>query len=139
MCAPRQRESWSGWPIRLVRPPSKLAPRRHCGDAFVRATWPVVSLTGSSIASSTGARHTRTSFALASSSVLGRTTRRRAEASPTRRLLLLSNSRDPAGNYLVHPQREIRAFLGDRVRTALFIPYAGVTSAGSGATWDAYA
>ena len=45
-----------------------------------------------------------------------------------RRLLLLSNSRDPAGNYLKHPQREIQSFLGTRRRTVLFIPYAAVTS-----------
>jgi dipeptidase E len=45
-----------------------------------------------------------------------------------RRLLLLSNSRDPAGNYLKHPQRQIRAFLGARVKTALLVPFAGVTT-----------
>src|SRR5829696_7522808 len=53
---------------------------------------------------------------------------------PRRSLLLLSNSRDPAGNFLVHPQREIRALLGERVRTVLFVPYASVT-----ASWDDYA
>lgn len=47
--------------------------------------------------------------------------------SPRRRLLLLSNSRDPEGHYLRHPQTEIRVFLGTDVRTVLFIPYAGVT------------
>ena len=44
----------------------------------------------------------------------------------SRRLLLLSNSRDPAGNYLAHPQRQIRAFLGARVETVLLIPFASV-------------
>ena len=44
-----------------------------------------------------------------------------------RRLLLLSNSRDAAGNYLVHPRAVIRDFLGARVGTALFVPFAGVT------------
>jgi dipeptidase E len=47
----------------------------------------------------------------------------------SRRLLLLSNSRDVAGNYLRHPRQEIRDFLGDRVRSVLFVPYAGVTVA----------
>ena len=51
----------------------------------------------------------------------------------SRRLLLLSNSSDPAGNYLVHPAAEIRALLGHR-RRLLFVPYAGVTIG-----WDAYA
>ena len=50
-----------------------------------------------------------------------------------RRLLLLSNSSDPAGNYLRHPAAEIRALLGDR-RRVLFVPYAAVTT-----PWDAYA
>ena len=50
-----------------------------------------------------------------------------------RQLLLLSNSSDPAGNYLVHPAAGIRALLGGR-RRVLFVPYAGVTIG-----WDAYA
>ena len=53
---------------------------------------------------------------------------------PTRRLLLLSNSRDPEGNFLEHPRQEIRELLGDRVRTVLFVPYASVTK-----PWDDYA
>jgi dipeptidase E len=53
---------------------------------------------------------------------------------PTRRLLLLSNSSDPAGNYLRHPAAAIRELLGDRVRTVLFVPYASVTL-----PWDDYA
>lgn len=48
---------------------------------------------------------------------------------PGKRLLLLSNSRDPAGNYLRHPQAEIRDFLGARVTSVLFVPFAGVTIA----------
>jgi dipeptidase E len=51
-----------------------------------------------------------------------------------RRLLLLSNSTDPAGSFLVHAQETIRDFLGPRVETVLFIPFAGVTI-----SWDAYA
>ena len=51
-----------------------------------------------------------------------------------RRLLLLSNSRDAAGNFLVHPRAEFRALLGDRVRTVTFVPYASVTK-----PWDDYA
>jgi dipeptidase E len=54
--------------------------------------------------------------------------------SPRRSLLLLSNSRDAAGNFLVHPERDVRALLGDRVRTVTFVPYAGVT-----VSWDDYA
>lgn len=49
------------------------------------------------------------------------------------RLLLLSNSRDASGRYLHHPRAAIRALLGDGIRTALFVPYAGVTI-----TWDDY-
>ena len=44
-----------------------------------------------------------------------------------RRLLLLSNSRDPAGNYLLHSRAVLRDFLGSRVASALFVPLAGVT------------
>ena len=53
---------------------------------------------------------------------------------PTRRLLLLSNSTDAAGNYLLHAREAIRALLGDAVETVLFVPFAGVTT-----PWDAYA
>jgi dipeptidase E len=51
----------------------------------------------------------------------------------TRRLLLLSNSKDPQGRYLVWPEAALRDFLGSRSLTILFIPYAGVT-----VDWDAY-
>lgn len=51
-----------------------------------------------------------------------------------RRLLLLSNSRDSHGRFLQHPQRQIKAFLGARVRSVLFVPFAGVSVA-----WDEYA
>jgi dipeptidase E len=44
-----------------------------------------------------------------------------------RRLLLLSSSRDSAGNYLLHSRAMLRDFLGSRVATALFVPFAGVT------------
>jgi dipeptidase E len=50
------------------------------------------------------------------------------------RLLLLSNSRNFGGGYLDHAESWIRAFLGDTVRRAAFVPYAGVTIA-----WDEYA
>ena len=46
----------------------------------------------------------------------------------TRRLLLLSNSRDAEGRFLHYPQRQIRAFLGARVRSVLFVPFAAVVS-----------
>lgn len=49
------------------------------------------------------------------------------------RLLLLSNSRDQAGRYLHHPREAMRALFGDAIRTALFVPYAGVTI-----SWDDY-
>jgi dipeptidase E len=52
---------------------------------------------------------------------------------PTRRLLLLSNSRDPAGNYLRHADEPMRAVLGG-ARSVLFVPYAAVT-----VPWDDYA
>jgi dipeptidase E len=45
----------------------------------------------------------------------------------TRRLLLLSSSRDANGVYLLHSANAIRALLGASVRRVLFIPYAGVT------------
>lgn len=47
-------------------------------------------------------------------------------ASLKRRLLLLSNSRDPAEGYLGHARDQIRGLLGDRIKTALFIPFASV-------------
>ena len=50
------------------------------------------------------------------------------------RLLLLSNSRNFGGGYLDHAEEWIRAFLGEQLRRALFIPYAGVT-----VSWDDYA
>ncbi|MDB4910704.1 MAG: Alpha-aspartyl dipeptidase Peptidase [Gemmatimonadetes bacterium] len=52
----------------------------------------------------------------------------------TRRLLLLSSSRDANGVYLLHSSSAIRSLLGESVRHVLFIPYAGVTIA-----HDAYA
>ncbi len=45
----------------------------------------------------------------------------------TRRLLLLSSSRDTAGVYLLHSASAIRERLGPSVGRVLFIPYAGVT------------
>ena len=45
----------------------------------------------------------------------------------TRRLLLLSSSRDANGVYLLHSASAIRSLLGDARRRVLFIPYAGVT------------
>lgn len=45
----------------------------------------------------------------------------------TRRLLLLSSSRDAAGVYLLHSARAIQSTLGPSVKRVLFIPYAGVT------------
>ena len=45
----------------------------------------------------------------------------------TRRLLLLSSSRDAAGVYLVHSSQLIRDTLVPRTKRVLFIPYAGVT------------
>jgi dipeptidase E len=50
-----------------------------------------------------------------------------------RRLLLLSNSRDAAGRYLVHARDALAAHLHG-VRELLFVPYAGVT-----VSWDDYA
>jgi dipeptidase E len=43
------------------------------------------------------------------------------------RLLLLSNSTNPGEEYLSWGQEEIKAFLGEKPVTALFIPYAAVT------------
>ena len=54
--------------------------------------------------------------------------------SSARRLLLLSNSRNPAGEFLVHPHHEIRALLGESVGRVLFVPFASVV-----AGWDHYA
>jgi dipeptidase E len=45
----------------------------------------------------------------------------------TRRLLLLSSSRDANGVYLLHSSTAIRSLLGPSVHSVLFIPYAGVT------------
>src|SRR6478672_10787715 len=45
----------------------------------------------------------------------------------TRRLLLLSSSRDAAGVYLLHSASAIREILRTSVERVLFIPYAGVT------------
>ena len=45
----------------------------------------------------------------------------------TRRLLLLSSSRDTAGAYLLHSAALIKQTLGAAVERVLFIPYAGVT------------
>ncbi len=50
-----------------------------------------------------------------------------------RRLLLLSNSRDAGGRYLVHCRDALAAHLAG-VREVAFVPYAGVAVA-----WDAYA
>ena len=50
-----------------------------------------------------------------------------------RRLLLLSNSRDSAGRYLVHARDALAEQLRG-VRELLFVPYAGVT-----VSWDNYA
>lgn len=44
-----------------------------------------------------------------------------------RRLLLLSNSRDPDGGYLAWARDAIGDFLGERVGSVLFVPWAGVT------------
>jgi dipeptidase E len=52
----------------------------------------------------------------------------------SRRLLLLSSSRDANGVYLLHSSHAIRSLLGDATRRVLFIPYAGVSIA-----HDAYA
>jgi dipeptidase E len=50
------------------------------------------------------------------------------------RLLLLSNSRDPAGEFLAWPRRQIRELFGDAARRLFFVPYASVA-----ATADSYA
>ncbi|MFY9151755.1 MAG: dipeptidase PepE [Prolixibacteraceae bacterium] len=43
------------------------------------------------------------------------------------KLLLISNSTMPGEAYLDYPKHEIKKFLGDQPKTALFIPYAAVT------------
>lgn len=43
------------------------------------------------------------------------------------RLLLISNSTNAGEEYLAYPMEEIRKFLGDQPREAIFIPYAAVT------------
>lgn len=43
-----------------------------------------------------------------------------------RQLLLLSNSQNPGRGFLEHAEETIRTFLGDRVRTIAFVPYAAV-------------
>ena len=50
----------------------------------------------------------------------------RPDAAP--RLLLLSNSRDPQGGYLLWARDAIRDFLGRDVTSVVFIPYATVTA-----------
>lgn len=52
-------------------------------------------------------------------------------------LLLLSNSRAADGTYLQWARNAITEFLGERISTVLFVPYAAVPA--SGATYDAYA
>jgi dipeptidase E len=43
-----------------------------------------------------------------------------------KRLLLLSNSKNDGQGYLEHAERAIKDFLGEKVRTVLFVPFAGV-------------
>lgn len=43
------------------------------------------------------------------------------------KLLLLSNSTNPGEPYLSYPIHNIKAFLGETLKTVLFIPYAAVT------------
>lgn len=50
------------------------------------------------------------------------------------RLLLISNSTNAGEAYLDYPKEEIRKFLGQKMVTGLFLPYAGVTM-----TYDDYA
>ncbi|MBK5186678.1 MAG: dipeptidase PepE [Gemmatimonadaceae bacterium] len=47
----------------------------------------------------------------------------------SRRLLLLSSSRDANGVYLLHSSEAIRSLFGESVQRVLFVPYAGVTIA----------
>ncbi|MEW5978862.1 MAG: dipeptidase PepE [Acidobacteriota bacterium] len=51
-----------------------------------------------------------------------------------KRLLLLSNSTNPGEPFLQFPQKHIQAFLGQRLRRVLFVPFAAVRL-----TYDAYA
>jgi len=51
-----------------------------------------------------------------------------------RRLLLLSNSRNPGMEMFEHAEPTIRDFFGDRVKTIALVPFAGVTL-----SWDDYA
>jgi dipeptidase E len=46
---------------------------------------------------------------------------------PNRRLLLLSNSRNPGGEYLAHATTAIAELLGPEPRRLAFVPYAAVT------------
>ncbi len=55
-----------------------------------------------------------------------------AFAAPAMRMLLLSNSRDPSGNYLMHA-RSAWNEIARGCRTALFFPFAGTT-----VDWDDY-
>ncbi len=43
------------------------------------------------------------------------------------KLLLISNSTMPGESYLDYPKNEIKNFLGEKSKTAVFIPYAAVT------------
>lgn len=43
------------------------------------------------------------------------------------RLLLISNSTNAGEAYLEYPKQNIKDFLGENVKTVLFVPYAGVT------------
>ena len=43
------------------------------------------------------------------------------------RLLLISNSTNPGENYLDYPKNNIKDFLGEKSKNAIFIPYAAVT------------
>ena len=43
------------------------------------------------------------------------------------KLLLISNSTMPGEPYLDYPKKEIRKFIGEKERVALFIPYAAIT------------
>ncbi len=47
-----------------------------------------------------------------------------------KRLLLLSNSSNYGEEYLVHARDAVKGFLGDSIKSLLFIPYAGVRFAG---------
>ena len=52
----------------------------------------------------------------------------------TRRLLLLSNSRNTGEAFLEHAEASINSFLGDGSKRVAFVPYAAVT-----VSWDDYA